>query len=128
MKHLVLSSKTVEQTAADLQIAIKNNGFGVLHTLDLQKTLAGKGVNLANECLILDVCNPHKAAEVLAVDMALNLALPCRISVYSENNQTYIGMISPKAMLALLSDAPGLAAAAADVENTLLTIMREASQ
>jgi uncharacterized protein (DUF302 family) len=61
------------------------------------------------------------------MDMSMNLALPCRISVYSENQQTYIGMISPKAMLAMLSDSAELAMAASEVESTLQTIINEAA-
>ena len=82
---------------------------------------------MANDCLVFDVCNPQKAKDVLDMDMSMNLALPCRISVYSENQQTYIGMISPKAMLAMLSDSPELATAASEVESTLQTIINEAA-
>lgn len=128
MKYIVSSSKSVEQAAVDLEIAVKKHKFGVLHTLNLRQTLHSKGVDLANDCIVFDVCNPHKAKEVLAVDMSMNLALPCRISVYSEDQQTYIGMISPKAMLAMLSDSATLAAAASDVESTLKTIIDEAAQ
>jgi uncharacterized protein (DUF302 family) len=76
---------------------------------------------------VFDVCNPQKAKDVLDMDMSMNLALPCRISVYSENQQTYIGMISPKAMLAILSDSAELATAASEVESTLKTIINEAA-
>ena len=82
---------------------------------------------MANDCLVFDVCNPQKAKDVLDMDMSMNLALPCRISVYSENQQTYIGMISPKAMLAMLSDSTELATAASEVESTLQTIINEAA-
>ena len=43
-------------------------------------------------------------AKVLATDMRLNMALPCRISVYTENAETKIGLIKPEQMLAALSD------------------------
>lgn len=127
MKYIISSAKSVEQAALDLEVAVKAHNFGVLHRLNLQQTLHNKGVALANECYVFDVCNPHKAKEVLDVDMSMNLALPCRISVYSQQQQTYIGMISPKAMLAMLSDSATLAAAASDVESTLKTIIDEAA-
>ena len=127
MKYIVSSSKSVEKAAVDLEIAVKKHKFGVLHTLNLRQTLHSKGVELANDCIVFDVCNPHKAKEVLAVDMSMNLALPCRISVYSEDQQTYIGMISPKAMLAMLSDSVELATAASEVEDILKTIINEAA-
>ena len=127
MKYIVTSIKSVEQAAIDLESAVKKHKFGVLHTLNLRQTLHGKGFELANDCLVFDVCNPQKAKDVLDMDMSMNLALPCRISVYSENQQTYIGMISPKAMLAMLSDSAELATAASEVESTLQTIINEAA-
>ena len=127
MKYIVTSTKSVEQAATDLESAVKKHKFGVLHALNLRQTLQGKGFELANDCLVFDVCNPQKAKDVLDMDMSMNLALPCRISVYSENQQTYIGMISPKAMLAMLSDSTELATAASEVESTLQTIINEAA-
>ena len=127
MKYIVSSTKSVAQAAIDLESAVKKYKFGVLHTLNLRQTLHGKGIELANDCLVFDVCNPQKAKDVLDMDMSMNLALPCRISVYSENQQTYIGMISPKAMLAMLSDSAELATAASEVESTLQTIINEAA-
>jgi len=116
MRYVVTSTKSVDQAAADLEEAIRLNGFGVLHQYDLKKTLAGKGVELRHECRILDVCNPQQAARVLSADMGLNVALPCRVSVYEEGGQTCIGMLKPTAMLAGLSDSQELKRVAGEVE------------
>jgi uncharacterized protein (DUF302 family) len=53
---------------------------------------------------------------VLAADMGMNVALPCRVSVYEDGGQTRIGMVKPTAMLASLSDSPELKRVAAEVE------------
>jgi uncharacterized protein (DUF302 family) len=116
MLYLVTSTKSVDQAAADLEEAVRQNGFGVLHQYDLKKTLAGKGVELPHECRILDVCNPQQAARVLTADMGMNIALPCRISVYEDGGQTRIGMVKPTAMLANLSGSQELKHVAEDVE------------
>lgn len=116
MRYVVTSQKSVDQAVADLEAAVRQNGFGVLHQYDLKKTLAGKGVGLPQECRILDVCNPTQAARVLTADMGMNVALPCRISVYEDGGQTCIGMVKPTAMLASLSNSEELKRVAADVE------------
>lgn len=126
MKYIIESSKSVDQATEDLQDAVKRNGFGVLHIYDLKQTLKDKGAPIENECRILDVCNPQKAQEVLTMDMSLNMALPCRISVYAQDGQTKIGLISPTAMLSMLSDSPGLAEVANEVENTIKQMIEEA--
>jgi uncharacterized protein (DUF302 family) len=50
--------------------------------------MAGKGVELARECLIFEVCQPRQAKKVLDQDMSLSTALPCRISLYEEGGKT----------------------------------------
>jgi len=98
MKYIVETEKTVEQAVFDLQEAVKKHNFGILHIHNLQETLRKKGVDFPNECQILEICNPQKAKEVLTDDMSMNMVLPCRISVYSEEGKTKIGMIKPKAL------------------------------
>ncbi len=85
-----------------------------------------KGVDFSNDCQILEVCNPHKAKEVLTADMSLNMALPCRISVYSEKGVTKIGMIRPKALLQFLSDSDSLMKVAEEVEQLTIKMIEEA--
>ncbi len=103
MYYIVESSKTFEQAATDLEAAVKRNEFGVLHIHDLGNTLRSKGIAFAEQCKVFEVCNPKQAGKVLASDMRLNMALPCRISVYTEQGKTRIGMIKPVPMLAALS-------------------------
>ena len=67
-----------------------------------------------------------RAAEVLAADMEMNLALPCRVSVYEKDSQTQIGMISPSVMLSMLSDAPELDEVAASVEKSIMAMIQDA--
>ena len=126
MYYVVESSKSFEQAASDLEVAVKNNGFGVLHVHDIGNTLRNKGVSFTEQCRVFEVCNPGQAARVLASDMRLNMALPCRISVYTENMQTRIGMIKPAQILAALSQDPVLAQVAKEVEATTIKIINEA--
>jgi len=116
MYYVVNSDKSFEQAAADLETEVRNLGFGVLHIHDLGNTLRSKGVDFAEDCKIFEVCNPVQAARVLSVDMKLNMALPCRISVYTEKGTTRIGLIKPTQILSSLSNDATLAEVAEDVE------------
>ena len=126
MKYIAESDKSVANAATDLQDAVARNGFGVLHVFDLKQTLAQKGSPIEEECRILEICNPKKARAVLSQDMSLNMALPCRVSVYEHGGKTRIGMLSPKAMLASLSDSAELAALAEEVETAIKQMIDEA--
>ena len=54
------------------------------------------------------------------------MALPCRVSVYSEGGKTKIGMMKPSATLKALSDSPALARVAQEVEETIIEMIAEA--
>ncbi len=126
MKYIVESDKTVEEAAKDLEEAVIRNKFGVLHIHDLQAALKKKGVDFPNECRVFEVCNPQKAAAVMNEDLSMNMALPCRISIWRENDRTKIGMLLPTALLSALSDSETLRRVAEEVEDTTRRIIDEA--
>lgn len=126
MYYIVESSKTFEQASTDLEEAVKRNQFGVLHIHDLGNTLRSKGVDFKENCRVFEVCNPVQANKVLSTDMRLNMALPCRISVYTEQGQTKIGMIKPAPLLASLSQDATLAQVAHEVEAKTRQMIDEA--
>ncbi len=126
MKYIVESNKSVEQAVKDLQESVQRNKFGVLHIHNLKETLKKKGVDFPNDCQILEICNPQKAKEVLTEDMEMNMALPCRVSVYTDGGKTKIGMIKPAAMLKSLSGSSALAKVAEDVEASIIKMIDEA--
>ena len=126
MYYIVESNKSFEQAATDLEAAVKRHEFGVLHVHDLGNTLRGKGIAFAEQCKVFEVCNPGQAAKVLGTDMRLNMALPCRISVYTEQGKTRIGMIKPVPMLAALSQDASLVKVAQEVEAMTKKMIEEA--
>ncbi|MEJ2514267.1 MAG: DUF302 domain-containing protein [Gammaproteobacteria bacterium] len=127
MTYVKNSGKSVEEAARDLQAAVERHGFGVLHTYDLTRTLEGKGYPIARECRIFEVCNPGQAQAVLSHDMELNMALPCRVSVYESSEGTRIGMIPPTDVLGLISDSPELSEVAGEVEEAIRRMIDEAA-
>ena len=126
MYYLVETAKAFDQASADLERAVKRLGFGVLHVHDLASTLRSKGIAFEEECKIFEVCNPQQAAKVLSTDMRLNMALPCRISVFTQQGTTKIGLIKPVQMLSALSSDPALVQVAKDVEDKTIQMVDEA--
>ncbi|MBN2872949.1 MAG: DUF302 domain-containing protein [Halothiobacillaceae bacterium] len=114
-----------ETTCQRLGDAVAANGFGLLHTHDIHGTLNAKGVDFSPQCRVFEVCNPKRAAEVLAVRMDLANALPCRIAVYEREGDVIVSMIRPTDMLAMLSDDAKLASVARDVEQTMDRMLTE---
>lgn len=126
MYYLVETSKAFDQASADLERAVQQFGFGVLHVHDLAATLRSKGIAFEEQCRIFEVCNPRQAAKVLSTDMRLNMALPCRISVFTQKGKTKIGLIKPVQMLSALSSDTALAQVAKEVEEKTIQMVDEA--
>ena len=125
MLYIRETKKSVDQAMNDLEASVQRHGFGVLHTYDFKQTLADKGFELANECRVVEICNPQQASEILHEDMKVNMALPCRVSIYEDGGYTRIGMIPPTSLLGLVSQSADLSTAARDVEQTIATIIDE---
>lgn len=120
------TGKTVSEAAAALQAAVLANNFGVMQVHNLKETMAKKGVELASECLIIEVCQPHQAKTVLDQNIGISTALPCRISIYEEGGKTILATLKPTTLLAMFN-APQLAEVAQEVEDTIVKIMKEAA-
>ena len=122
----ISTDKTVTAAAAALQAAVQANHFGVMQVHNLTETMAKKGVEFAHECLIFEVCQPHQAKKVLEKNMSVSTALPCRISIYEEGGKTVLATLKPTTLLALFN-TPQLKSVAQEVEDTIVTIMKEAA-
>lgn len=126
MYYIAETEKSFDQASADLEAAVKRHDFGVLHVHDLATTLRNKGIAFDEQCRVFEVCNPVQAARVLATDMRLNMALPCRISVFTEKGKTKIGLIRPEQMLSALSQDAALIQVAKEVEEKTIQMIDEA--
>ena len=125
--YQVSSTKTVEQAVSDLDAAVKDHKFGVLHSYNFTAIFASRGIDFSTPCQVLEICNPMKAKQVLEMDMALSNALPCRLSFYQDaEGVTQISMIKPGAILSLLNQDATLQALAAEVETIMISMINQA--
>jgi uncharacterized protein (DUF302 family) len=58
--------------------------------------------------------------------MRLNMALPCRISVFTDKGKTMIGLIKPAQMLSALSQDAALVQVAKEVEEKIIQMVDKA--
>lgn len=125
---IVNTPKSFDHACVDLEAAVINHGFGVMSVHDMGETFRSKGINFSENCRVFEVCNPKQAAKMLEHDISLNMALPCRISVYTDAGQTRIGMIRPGEMLQALSTDPQLINVAKEVDASTSAMIKEASR
>ena len=123
MQYMEVSNKSVQEVVDCLKEVCAKYKFGVQHIHNVTETLKSKGINLGNECQIVDICNPIIAQKFLSEDMSFSIIMPCKISVYSQDGETIIAMNS---LVQLVDDInPDLIDLAQETQETLLEIIDE---
>lgn len=81
----VVTQDGYESAIARTTAALKENGFGVLTTIEIDKALKEKiGVDF-RRYTILGACNPPLAHRALSAELELGLLLPCNVIVYERD-------------------------------------------
>ena len=101
---------------------LKNQGFGVLTTIDVKETLKQKLNVEFTKYVILGACNPPLAHRALEVEMNIGLLLPCNVIVYEKEGKTVIGAFDPLTMVPLVGKEE-LEPIAADVRQRLEAVL-----
>lgn len=110
---------TFDNVVARVTEALKTEGFGVLTTIDVKKTLQEK-LNIERlPYLILGACNPQLANRKLEIEPDLGLLLPCNVVIRKEpNGSTVVSFMDPLAVLSIVNN-PKITEIAQDVRKRL---------
>lgn len=100
----VMTSKTAAEAVAAVEAALAERKFSVLWHLKVHEKLAEKGLNLAPEVHILEVCSAPRAKLAIETNPEVAYFLPCKVVVRSENGKTSIGYASPDILIGILGD------------------------
>ena len=123
MQYIEVTNKSVQEVIDSLKEVAPRYKYGIQHIHNVQETLKSKGIDLGNECQIVDICNPIVAEKFLSEDMSLSIIMPCKISVYTQDGDTMIAMNS---LVQLVDDInPDLIELAQEVQEQLLEIIDE---
>lgn len=126
MLYKIRTSRPLDEIERELQESAARHRFGVIAILDLRDTMKKKGVDLAMECRIYEVCNPLQAKKVLEADGAISTALPCRISIYGAPRDYTLATMLPTEMMKAFNN-PDIETVAREVEEVIVQMMRDAA-
>ena len=102
---------------------LKQQGFGVLTSIDVTATLKAKINEDFRPYVILGACNPKFAHKTLSLDDNVGLLLPCNVVVEQVNDDLCkVKAINPKALIGFLQN-PALTDIANDAYEKLSQAM-----
>lgn len=98
-----------EQAIDTTTAALKEQGFGVLTTIDVKQTLKQKLDRDFRKYVILGACNPALADRALRAEIEVGLLLPCNIIVYElAPERSAVSAMAPMAALGIVGGNPEL--------------------
>lgn len=108
------------QAVERVTAALKDQGFGVLTTIDVQQTLKQKLDRNFRRYVILGACNPALADRALHAELEVGLLLPCNVVVYEQGpGHSVVAAMAPLAALGIVGDNASLLEVAREADERL---------
>lgn len=105
-----LTGVSFGQAVERITSALKDEGFGVLTTIDVKETLKKKIGADFRRYVILGACNPQLAHKALNAELGMGLLLPCNVTVFEgDHGGVVIQVVKPQSMFEVVRK-PGLEA------------------
>ena len=117
---LPLAYETALQRATE---ALKQEGFGVLTTIDVTRTLKEKLDRDFRRYVILGACNPLLADRALHAELDIGLLLPCNVVVRDTAHGVVVEAADPQ-LLVTVTEPPKLRPVADEAASRLTTALR----
>lgn len=95
-----------DEALARTTAALRDEGFGVLTTIDMQQTLKAKLDRDFRRYVILGACNPTLADRALQADVEIGLLLPCNVIVYErDGGGATVAAMAPLPTIGMIGNA-----------------------
>lgn len=115
--------KTLSEVVSDLKLNLKENGFGTLFEMNFKDKIKEKGFQLNENFIMLEVCNPSIASEILNQNIEIGYLLPCKVVIYEKDRKNFIGLLKPSTLIDLVDKS--FTSIAEEVELTLKEVLQD---
>lgn len=102
------SAMGFDETVEALQKAVVDANWVVSGVLDVNKSMANKGIEFERRVKIVQLCSPKHAKSVLTSSMQMSAMMPCTVSVWTdEEDRVHVSRVNTSFMAALLGGEAG---------------------
>jgi len=109
-----------EQAVERATEALKEEGFGILTTIDVKQTLKQKLDKDFRKYTILGACNPPLAHRAFEAELEIGLLLPCNVVVYeTAPGRSVVSAMAPMAAMGVVGGNPALKDVAREADERL---------
>lgn len=122
----VESDKSFYEASVDLGEVLLRLGFVVQQEDDQGEALRNRDLECDEDLKCFAVSIPRLSEGLLALDMRLGLALPWRLSVFTEEGATFLGFLQPTRLLPAMAASAELLPLAGELEARLRQAVEEA--
>lgn len=114
-----ITDKSFDEAVKSITESLNDKKFGVLWQLNFKDKITEHGIDFPNNFMVLEVCNPQKANEVLTKHIEMGYFLPCKMVVYEKDGTVRIGTARPEILMAM-AGYDDLGDVASEVEKILI--------
>ncbi len=113
--------QAIERTTEEL----KQEGFGVLTTIDVKATLKQKLDKDFRRYIILGACNPALAFRAFEAELEIGILLPCNVIVYeTDPGRSAVAAMAPIAAMGMVGGNPALKDVAREADERLRRVLK----
>lgn len=119
------TNKSFDEAVESIIEELKERKFGVLWQLNFKDKMAEHEIDFPNNFMVLEVCNPQKANQVLSKHIEIGYFLPCKMVVYEKEGTVRIGTARPEILMGM-AGYDDLGDVAKEVEEILIDAINAA--
>jgi uncharacterized protein (DUF302 family) len=98
------SKKTVDEIAQNMPAACDSFNFSLLKEYNYHEIVESKGFPISRKVYVFEICRAKIASEILTVNPDFSIFMPCKISVYEQEDHTVISTMNMDLLIKVFQD------------------------
>ena len=94
----------INEAIDDTIIAFKKFGFWMVSKIDMKEKISQKIWKDIDDYVVLWVCNPEFAYDILLQDYDIWLFLPCNVIIYKKQGDIFVSCILPSIFMNIINN------------------------